>query len=168
MYEANVDSSSSQCSTPRRDLENEESSSDVATYDKLIYITFYKYSLGNLSQSLEQLYTQSLIQHTNRSNCPIFFTYLIHILRLFTNNPLLTIDHFFLIQVYGRRVSSMDEHFYLRLHFNCATWEQVPAGLRMCVARLEMNSVCSISLAYFHCFVVVRSTTMRFWLFQNL
>ncbi|XP_050486452.1 uncharacterized protein LOC126871561 [Bombus huntii] len=34
MYEANVDSSSSQCSTPRRDLENEESSSDVATGPK--------------------------------------------------------------------------------------------------------------------------------------
>ncbi|KAK1125580.1 hypothetical protein K0M31_005939 [Melipona bicolor] len=34
MYEANVDSSSSQCSTPRRDLENVESSSDVATGPK--------------------------------------------------------------------------------------------------------------------------------------
>ncbi|XP_017763799.1 PREDICTED: uncharacterized protein LOC108553426 isoform X2 [Eufriesea mexicana] len=34
MYEANVDSSSSQCSTPHRDLENEESSSDIATGPK--------------------------------------------------------------------------------------------------------------------------------------
>lgn len=59
MYEANVDSSLSQCTTLRRDFKNEELLLDVATYDQYTII-YRKYSLDNIFQSFKQILQAAL------------------------------------------------------------------------------------------------------------
>lgn len=102
----------------------------------------------------------------HESHEPLVF-YLISFCSCF--NYLLTVNLFlFLMQLHGK-TSFLNEHdhLYLNLQFNYATWEQVPTGLRMCVARSEISSICFISSVHFHCFLLVQRT-FRYFKFTRL